>query len=359
MTDAPAAAASARLLLDLDALGANWRSACALAGGAAVAAVVKADAYGLGVEPVARRLWREGARQFLVAQWAEAQRLRAILPEADIGVFNGLTPEDMAPALAGVATPILNTMAEAARWAQAAPGRRAHLMVDTGINRLGVAPAELAALPGDLAIDLLMSHLACASDAAHPMNAAQRAAFAALPPVGRARSLATSHGLRLGPGFAFDHVRPGLGLYGGSGAPFRAVALIEARVLQLRAVPAGATVGYDASWTAARPSRLATLGLGYADGFRRALSNVGWAEIAGLRAPVAGRVSMDLTVIDVTGIRGLAEGDWVRLGHDLPALAAASGVSEYELLTGLGRRLDRSWSGSGSGAAAPAACAAT
>ena len=337
----PAAAPAARLILDLDALAANWRAACRMAAGAEVAAVVKANAYGLGVEPVARRLWREGARQFLVAQWAEAAALRAILPQADIGVFNGLLPEDMPLALAGVATPVINTMAEATRWAQAAPGRRAHLMVDTGINRLGVDPADLAALPAGLAVDLMMSHLACAGDPGHPMNARQRAALAALPAIGRARSLAASHGLRLGAGFRFDHVRPGLCLYGGSGAPFGAVARIEARVLQLRAIPAGATVGYDATWTAARPSRLATLGLGYADGFRRGLSNLGWAEIEGARVPVAGRVSMDLTVFDVTGVAGVGEGDWVRLGFDLPALAAASGLAEYELLTGLGRRFAR------------------
>jgi alanine racemase len=337
----PAAAPGARLTLDLDALAHNWRAALRMAGGAEACAVVKADAYGLGMAPVARRLWREGARQFFVAQWGEAAALRALLPDADIGVFNGLGEADLPLALAGVAAPVLNTMAEAARWAAAAPGARAHLMVDTGINRLGVAPADLSDLPGGLAVDLLMSHLACACLPGHTMNEAQRAAFAALPPVGRAKSLATSHGLRLGPPFAFDHVRPGLALYGGTGAPFRAVARIEARVLQLRQVPAGASVGYDATWTAARPSRLATLAIGYADGWRRGLSNAGWADIEGARAPIVGRVSMDLTVIDLTDVRGAGEGDWVALGFDLPALAAASGLAEYELLTGLGRRFAR------------------
>lgn len=337
----PAAAQPARLILDLDALAANWRAARALAGPAQLAAVVKADAYGLGVEPVARQLWREGARQFLVAHWAEAAALRALLPEADIAVLNGVAPEEMPLALAGLAVPVLNTPAEAARWAAAAPGWRAHLMVDTGMNRLGLAPAELAELPAGLAIDLLMSHLACACEPDHPMNAAQRDAFAALPPLGRARSLSASHGLRLGQRFAFDHVRPGLALYGGTGAPFRPVAHLEARVLQLRAVSAGATVGYGATWRAARSSRLATLAIGYADGLRRALSNLGWAEIEGRRAPIVGRVSMDLTVVDATDLPGLAEGDRVALGFDLPEVSAACGLAEYELLTGLGRRFER------------------
>lgn len=341
MDAVPAAASPARLILDLDALAANWRAACGLAGRARVAAVVKADAYGLGVGPVARRLWREGARQFLVAHWAEAAALRALLPEADIAVLNGLAPEEMPLALAGLAVPVLNTPAEAARWAAAAPGKRAHLMVDTGMNRLGLAPADLSGLPAGLAIDLLMSHLACACEPDHPMNAAQRDAFAALPRLGRARSLSASHGLKLGAGFAFDHVRPGLGLYGGTGAPFRSVVRLEARILQLRAVPAGATVGYGATWRAQRPARLATLAIGYADGLRRALSNLGWAEIGGQRALIVGRVSMDLTVVDATHLPGLAEGDRVALGFDLPQLSAACGVAEYELLTGLGRRFER------------------
>ncbi len=349
----PQAAAAARLTLDLDALAANWRAACAMAGGAAVAAVVKADAYGLGVAPVARRLWAEGARQFFVAHWAEAVQLRAILPEADIAVLNGLAPEDLPLALAGVAAPVLNTPVEAARWAVAAPGRRAHLMVDTGMNRLGLPPAALAGLPAGLAPDLLMSHLACACEPASPMNAAQRETFAALPVLGRARSLVASHGLRLGAGYVFDHVRPGLALYGGTGAPFRAVVSLEARVLQLRSVPAGASVGYGATWVAARPSRLATLALGYADGLRRGLSGLGWAELEGVRAPIAGRVSMDLTVIDVTDAPGLAEGDWVRLGFDLPRLAQASGLAEYELLTGLGQRFLRREAGAAASRPAP------
>lgn len=337
----PAAAPPARLILDLDALAANWRAACGLAGRAEVAAVVKADAYGLGVGPVARRLWREGARQFLVAHWAEAAALSALLPEADIAVLNGVAPEEMPLALAGLAVPVLNSPAEAAHWAACAPGRRAHLMMDTGMNRLGLAPADLADLPDGLAIDLMMSHLACACEPDHPMNAAQRDAFAALPLLGRARSLSASHGLKLGAGFAFDHVRPGLALYGGTGAPFRPVVRLEARILQLRAVPAGATVGYGATWRAERPARLATLAIGYADGLRRALSNLGWAELEGRRAPIVGRVSMDLTVVDVTGVPGLAEGDRVALGFDLPELSAACGLAEYELLTGLGRRFER------------------
>lgn len=348
----PEAAPAARLTLDLDALAANWRAAGRLAGGASVAAVVKADAYGLGLAPVARRLWQEGARAFFVAHWAEAAALRALLPEADIAVLNGLAAEDLPLALAGVATPVLNSAAEAARWAAAAPARRAHLMVDTGINRLGLAPEEMGGLPAGLAIDLVLSHLACASEPGHALNAAQRVRFAALPPLGRRRSLAASHGLRLGPDFRFDHVRPGLCLYGGTGAPFAPVVQLEARVLQLRTVPAGATVGYDATWTAARPSRLATLGVGYADGLRRGLSGIGWAEIGGRRAPLVGRVSMDLSVVDVTEVPGLAPGDWVRLGFDLPALAAASSLAEYELLTGLGHRFARLEAGAAARAAA-------
>ena len=242
--------------------------------------------------------------------------------------------------------PILNTPAQVAAWRQTS--RPCGIMVDTGMNRLGLSPAEaVSGLLDGLNIDVLHSHLACADDPAHPMNARQLAAFRAVTahvPAGR-RALANSCGVRLGPDYAFDLTRPGLGLYGGGPAPGNSplapVAAIEARVVQVRNLMVGQTVGYGATFTASRPTRLAVVALGYADGYPIALSNTGHAIADGTICPVAGRVSMDLTAFDVTGAPQLAEGDWLAIGFDLAATAAACGRSQYELLTGLGHRYTR------------------
>ena len=244
---------------------------------------------------------------------------------------------------------MLNTPTQVARWRSAAGGA-CDVMVDTGINRLGVSPDDIAAgLLDGLAVDTLMSHLACA-DEDSAMNAGQRHRFAALAGVtsGRRLSLANSAAIALGPLYAFDLVHPGLALYGGVPraelAPhIRPVATLEAQILQRRLVPAGETVGYNATWTAPADTAVAIVNLGYADGYHRAFSDRGTAWAGTARLPVIGRVSMDLVALDVTAAPDLAEGDWIAFDSDLAAAAAQSGMSQYELLTGLGDRFDRYW----------------
>jgi alanine racemase len=223
-------------------------------------------------------------------------------------------------------------------------------MVDTGINRLGVSPEEVReGLLDGLAIDTLMSHLACADEDV-AMNERQRSAFAELAgatDAGR-MSLANSAGICLGADYAFDLTRPGLALYGGvprreAKGAIRQVAHVEARIVQRRRVEPGQTVGYGATWRADRPAELAILNIGYADGYLRGFSGTGRAQAGGATLPVVGRVSMDLTAICVDSAPDLAEGDWVALDYDLPAAAEQSGLSQYELLTTLGGRHERLW----------------
>lgn len=334
-----------RLRLDAAALADNWRTLDRMSGSAACGAAIKANGYGLGATEVAQHLAAAGCRDFFVATWAEAERLAPL--RLSLSVLHGVRAEDMPLALAGIARPVLNTDAQVARWREAGGGD-CDVMVDTGMNRLGVSPdAVRAGLLEGLAIDTLMSHLACA-DEDSPMNAAQRAAFAALTGVTRARrmSLANSAGIALGPDYAFDLTRPGLALYGGIPRSegmdaIRQVVVPETQILQRRTVPAGATVGYNATWTATRETAVAIVNLGYADGYLRAFSDRGSA--GGGRLPVIGRVSMDLVALDVSAAPALAEGDWVAIDYALPAAAAASGLSQYELLTGLGQRFARAW----------------
>ncbi|WP_232834108.1 MULTISPECIES: alanine racemase [unclassified Sphingomonas] len=330
-----------RLRLDTAALTDNWRALARMSGGAACGAAVKANGYGLGATTVATRLAEAGCRDFFVATWAEAERLAPLRLPA-LAVLHGVRDEDMALAASGIARPVLGTPQQVARW-RAAGGGACDVMVDTGMNRLGVSPdAVRAGLLDGLAIDTLHSHLACA-DEDHAMNAAQRDAFAALRGATTARrmALANSAGIALGSGYHFDLTRPGVALYGGIpraefAGVIRQVAYPEAQILQRRTVPAGETVGYNATWTAARDTEVAILNLGYADGYRRAFSDRGSA--GGGTLPVIGRVSMDLVALDVTADPALVEGDWVTLDYALPEAAARSGVSQYELLTGLGRR---------------------
>ena len=344
--DAPSS--PVQLSLDGAALVANWRALDRLSGRAACGAAVKADGYGLGAVEVARRLAAAGCRDFFVATWAEAAALAPL--GVSVAVLHGARAEDIGAALAGgTARPVLNTPTQLARWREAGGGA-CDVMVDTGINRLGIAAADVAAgLLDGLAIDTLMSHLACA-DEDSPANERQRAAFAAL--VGRTAarrlSLANSAGVALGEGYAFDLTRPGLALYGGvprgelAGA-VRPVAMPRAQILQRRRVPAGQAVGYNATWTAPADAEVAILNIGYADGYSRGFSSRGMARAAGAALPVIGRVSMDLLTIDVAAAPDLAEGDWVDLDLALPAASAASGLSQYELLTGLGSRFERRW----------------
>lgn len=337
--------AALRLTIDLEALAANWRWFARQCGLAACGAAVKADGYGVGAARVVERLAREGCRDFFVATWREAAELMPLAPGLSLRVLHGVLPDEMDLALASAAVPVLASAAQIARW-RAAGGGPCDVMIDTGMSRLGLSLSEAGLLDG-LVIETLHSHLACADESDHPMNERQRAAFAdiAAQVPARRRALANSAGICLGPAYHFDLTRPGLGLYGGTPHPaatgqIRQVVRAEAQVVQVRALAAGDSVGYGATFVAARPMRAAVLNLGYADGYLRAFSGVGRALIDGAIRPVLGRVSMDLTVIDA-GSAELAEGDWVEIDLDLPAAAAASGLSQYELLTSLGSRYHR------------------
>ncbi len=336
-----------RLRLDGAALADNWRQLDTASGSAACGAAVKADGYGLGAIAVVRRLAAAGCRDFFVATWAEAEHLAAL--GVSLSVLHGVRVEDMPLAISGMARPVLNTAAQVARW-KAAGGGACDVMVDTGMNRLGLSIEEATSgLLDGLAIDTIMSHLACA-DVDGPMNARQCAAFSALKNRTSAQrmSLANSAGIALGKDYAFDLTRPGLALYGGIMRAaherlIRQVAFPEAQILQRRRVAAGASIGYNATFTAAADTEVAILNIGYADGYWRGFSGVGMGHAGGCDLPVLGRVSMDLVAVCVDALPSLGEGDWVSLAFELPDAAARSGMSQYELLTGLGRRFDRLW----------------
>lgn len=340
-----------RLSLDTAALLANWRALDRLSGSAACGAAVKADGYGLGAHGVVARLADAGCRDFFVASWVEAAALAEPVTArgVSLAVLHGVRAEDMPLAAQGFAKPVLNTVEQVMRW-RAAGGGRCDVMVDTGMNRLGLSPEHVAAgLLDGLAIDTLMSHLACA-DEDSAMNARQAAALRALAGRTSARrlSLANSAGIALGVDYAFDLTRPGLALYGGVprgelAGVLRQVVSPEAQILQRRTLQAGDTIGYNARFTASAPLEVAILNIGYADGYWRGFSNVGCARDGEATLPVIGRVSMDLTAISVAAAPGLREGDWVTLDYALPVAAAQSGMSQYELLTGLGQRFERRW----------------
>ena len=334
-----------RLRIDRDALVSNWQALDRLSGTAACGAAVKANGYGLGATLVAETLAKAGCRDFFVANWAEALALAPL--GLTVSVLHGLRAEDLPAAKAGFARPVLSTPEQIARWRDSGGGL-CDVMVDTGMNRLGVSvQAVRDGLLDGLAIETLISHLACADEDV-AMNERQRAAFASLTgrTAARRMSLANSAGIGLGADYRFDLTRPGLALYGGiprrdMAGHLRQVAYPEAQILQRRQVPAGETVGYNATWTAPADTEVAILNLGYADGYRRALSGLGAAVADGVRLPVLGRVSMDLIAVDVTARPDLAEGDWLAMDYDLAAASAASGVSQYELLTGLAQRFAR------------------
>lgn len=336
-----------RLRLDGDALVANWRWLSAMSGAAACGAAVKADGYGLGVRAVVERLIAAGCRDFFVATWAEAQALGTLPEGISLSVLHGVRAEDMAFALATQARPTLNTAEQVARW-KAAGGGACDVMVDTGMNRLGLSVADVASgLLDGLQIETLMSHLASADENV-AQNAAQQNVFVALRGVTGAKrmSLANSAGICLGRDYAFDLIRPGLALYGGiprgeASGHISQVAYPEAQILQRRRIFAGDSVGYNATFTATQDIELAILNLGYADGYFRGFSGKGCAGNG--RFPIIGRVSMDLIAVCVDAQPSLAEGDWLTLDYDLPRAAATSGLSQYELLTGLGDRFTRYW----------------
>lgn len=297
------------------------------------------------------RLSKAGCRDFFVATWVEAAAIAPLLGnDASLSVLHGVRAEDMPLALSLPARPVLNSGAQIRLWRDAG-GAACDVMVDTGMNRLGIGSAEATGgLLDGMLIHTMMSHLASA-DEDGPQNQAQLASFRSLiSQFPKARhSLANSAGICLGADYHFGLTRPGLALYGGvpraeAAGHIRQVVTPEAQIIQFHDLPAGATVGYNATWTAARATRIATIHIGYADGYLRCFSGKGSARAGDWTLPVVGRVSMDLTAIAIPTDCDLMEGDWVALEYDLPHNASLSGLSQYELLTGLGARFDRVWS---------------
>jgi len=360
--------AGAFLTIDLAAIRANYRLLQGRLGKASCAAVVKADAYGLGAARVAPALAAQGCVHFFVAHLDEALALRPHLPErAELYVLHGPPVGAEAELLAHRLVPVLNSLAQVDGWSGLARARGrplpAILQVDTGMSRLGLSADELKAVIDDrarldgLELRYLMSHLACAEVEDHPMNARQLARFRevrqALPPA--AASFANSSGIFLGPDYHFDLARPGAALYGiaplaGRANPMRQVVRLEGKVIQVRTIPAGASVGYGARWHAPSARRIATVSVGYADGYLRSLSNRAVARFGDVALPLVGGVSMDTVTFDASALAAdaLAPGSLVELigeHHPVDALAEEAGTIGYEILTSLGRRYFRRYVG--------------
>ena len=365
------AAVNGVLTIDLDALVANWRKLEKTAVPAECSAVIKANAYGCGTAPVARALAQAGCKTFFVATPEEAAAARAAVPSAAIYVLNGLL-QNSGDAYAKIdARPVIGDLNELAEWdvfcRRTGWAGGAAIQIDTGMQRLGLTIDEAQGLiprinAGDHGISLVMSHLACAETLNHPMNARQLAAFREIASAfsGVPASLSNSSGIFLGNAFHFDVVRPGAALYGVNPTPeadnpMQPVVDLKARVVQIREVERGESVGYGGNWTARRPTRLAIVSAGYADGyFRAGRSNDGTrgadVMVAGKRCPVAGRISMDLMAVDVTDL----EKNAVRRGHlvtligegiTVDELAHHFGTIGYEVLTSLGSRYARIYKG--------------
>ncbi len=346
MTSPLAPPATLRLTVDTAALAANWRALDALSGSASAGAAVKADAYGLGVDTCVPVLRDAGCTNFFVAHWSEVAAVAAHVPADQVAVLHGvLNLADCAYARSIGAVPVINSLEQAALW-QATGGGRCHLMVDTGINRLGIAQGEagdprIAALD----VDMLMSHLASADErtAMNRMQAELLGEVAETIPHKRL-SLANSAGLGLGESFAFDVTRPGLALYGGIpreelAEHIRPVARIEAQLLQCRQIAPGEGVGYNAAFIANTHMRIGTVSIGYADGFLRLRGPGNALWHAGRRLAILGKVSMDMVVVDLSTAPDLAAGDWLQVPWDINDAAQQNALSPYEMLTVIGRRL--------------------
>ena len=336
-----------RLTIDRSAIQSNWRWLQDYAGVPAGAAV-KAEAYGLGAREATEALIEAGCRDFFVSTWAEAEQLGNLPEGVSLVVLHGVGPDDAEAALGLSARPCLNSAEQVARWMEIAPGRICDVMIDTGINRLGLRPTEIGLLDG-LTIDTLHSHLACA-DEDSAMNGMQLERFRAVASVVPASryAMANSAGICLGRDYSFDLVRPGLALYGGgpraeAEGNIRQVARVEAQIVQRRTIPVGETCGYGATFHANEDTEAAILNIGYADGYLRGFSTHGSAFAGEYALPVLGRVSMDLLAVGVDAAPRLNEGDWVEIDYDLPGASKQSGLSQYELLTTLGSRFERRW----------------
>jgi alanine racemase len=357
MPSDPASRAGATLEIDLGAIAANWRLLAERTAPAACAAVVKANGYGLGAAPVARALLAAGCHRFFVATLDEGIALRQALGVApEIAVFNGPLPGSATEFVAACLIPVLNDPRQIEAWA-ALPNRPpAMVHIDTGLNRLGLSLTEFENYHERIrAIGTvgLISHLACAETPAHPLNAAQRSRFfiAAQHLPGLPASLAASSGIFLGADFHFDLVRPGAALYGvnplpGSSNPMRAVVRLAAKIIQIRKIDSGESVGYGAAHVMDGPGFLATASIGYADGWLRSLSHRGCGWLAGRKAPLLGRISMDLATFDVSAIppAELYPGNMIELigeHYGVDDAAADAGTIGYEILTSLGSRHHR------------------
>ena len=366
MTEVPSHLASAIVTVDLAALKFNYRTLSAKAAPAACGVAIKGEAYGLGMATVAKVLWAEGCKNFFVARPLEGAELRGVLPDAEIYVLDGFYSGQVDYYLKNRLMPALVSLAEAQEWAKDSGGAPCAIHIDTGIHRLGLKLTEFAQLCADvdviksIHIKLLMSHLACADEVDHPMNSRQLAVFnkqrKLLPNV--PASFANSSGIMLGADYHFDLVRAGVALYGDNPQPanpnpMKPVVTLHVKVMQTKFVKQGDTIGYSATWTAPRDSRIAILGAGYRDGIPRKLSSSrvdGPAQvfIAGKRVPIVGRVSMDMMACDITDLPEIAIGTLAEIfgaNISVDEAAASAGTISYELLTHLGNRYHRRYIG--------------
>jgi alanine racemase len=339
-----------RLKLDSGALVANWRALHTRSSSAATGAAVKANGYGVGAIDVVTHLAKAGCRDFFVAHWQEAAEIAAVVPANQIYVLNGVSSRDIGFAKEIGAIPVLNSPEQVALWQSEGAGRTCHVMVDSGINRLGIGPEQLSEIDlTGLQIDILMSHLASADEEV-PQNARQLSVFIdAIRGIdAKRKSLCNGAGIMLGNAYHFDLTRPGLALYGGIPRADMAdmiapVVQPQAEILQVRELPENATIGYNATYACPQPMKVATAAIGYADGYPRGMSNQGMCRYQKAELPIIGRVSMDMVTLDIAAAPDLQPGDWVDVDFYLPNVAAQSGLSQYELLTGLGRRAERYW----------------
>ncbi|MGN6311118.1 MAG: alanine racemase [Xanthobacteraceae bacterium] len=370
---AAAADTGGTLTIDLAAIAANWQALARQLITVECAAVVKANAYGLGLKPVVAALSKAGCKTFFVADVAEARIVRSQAKQATIYVLHGFTQDGAESFVELAARPVINSMTELAEWDALVAARAwqggAALHVDTGMNRLGLTLQDAHGIvprihAGDHGITLVMSHLACAENPQHPLNARQLTNFREIAQqfTGVPASLANSSGCFLGPQFQFDLLRPGAALYGVNPTPeadnpMRPVVDLKTRIIQVREVERGDTVGYGATWTARRPTRLAIVSTGYADGYFRAAGSTDGTRsadviVAGKRCPIAGRISMDLIAVDITDLpeKTVRRGHMVTLlgdGITVDELGHHFGTIGYEVLTSLGHRYTRVYKGEG------------